>query len=66
MFFFEILIKNCYYFHLYQYNSSFFIMVYRQSHLIIGQRDIKQIDYMENMRLQLRLNNCSLFFTVKN
>ena len=41
-------------------------MIYRQSHLIIGQRDIKQIDYVENMRLQLCLNNCSLFFTIKN
>ena len=37
-----------------------------QTHLIIGQRDIKQMDYKENMRLQLCLNNCSLFFTIKN
>ena len=33
-----------------------------QTHLIIGQRDIKQMDYKENMRLQLCLNNCTLFF----
>ena len=57
-----LLIKNCYYFHLYQYNIPLFYHDI-QTHLIIGQRDIKQMDYMytENMPLQLCLNNCSLF-----
>ena len=59
-----LLIKNCYYFHLYQYNIPLFYHDI-QIHLIIGQRDIKQMDYMENMPLQLCLNNCSLFFTIK-
>ena len=60
-----LLIKNCYYFHLYQYNIPLFYHDI-QTHLIIGQKDIKQMDCMENMRLQLCLNNCSLFFTIKN
>ena len=60
-----LLIKNCYYFLLYQYNIPLFYHDI-QTHLIIGQRDIKQMDYMENMPLQLCLNNCSLFFTIKN
>ena len=60
-----LLIKNCYYFHLYQYKIPLFSHDI-QTHLIIGQKDIKQMDYMENMHLQLCLNNCSLFFTIKN
>ena len=56
-----LLIKICNYFHLYQYNIPLFYPDI-QTHLIIGQKDMKQMDYMENMRLQLCLNNCSLFF----